>query len=614
MRAGDVARIPNYDSGWVGGVDSLLNPADVQPGRYSWLVNGINRGGIIQTRPKKRRLFSVVGQNAQGLISFRTYDGTWYLVFCVDGLGFYSQFPFTSYQQIPVLKFSASATRIYMEVGIQDITYDSQQNIVQLPNPVYTVFFNDGISAPGWWDGTNASQPTPTYTVQGSNTIPTSLPIGTAMAFSGNRLWVASDHFVYASDLFYPQSFTEGTYVAEASGFRFPDPVTSFLSIPNNGGMYVFTDQGVYSLMTNQQTRSSWQTTQGFQSTITEEFGNVAPFAPIYLHGLPWIFTERGLISLDQALNDYRTSTITSQDGEMERSKRLLSTDITGICTGVFENMLMVSVPYCSLFNRHTWIMDGSINSKLSTYGQSTPVWSGVWTGTYPVQYANVLQGGIQHNYELSYSAGQIAYPDGTSRGIHIWENFIQYYPGDDYNTPVRCSFETRLITNQSTTSFEELMRCAYLEFTGVKLEGTVAIELYIAGMAGLYKLISSGTLRADVGPFGSPENPIMYYKVSGQQTTILQSYKKQDRWFRSEEIKWNDGQTSAHFTEVGLQDGIDKGFQVCVKWTGNFGFRSIKLYTMNQSERGVGKMMPQEGSTQSVVLDTGDSSPILTP
>jgi hypothetical protein len=107
------------DGPWAGGMDSLLHPSLVDPSCYTWGVNVINRGGLPQTRPGRRRVWSFLGQNAQGAVSYRTYDGTQYLVIVIDGVPWFSQFPFTSFSAIASVRMKADAPRVFMTSALQ---------------------------------------------------------------------------------------------------------------------------------------------------------------------------------------------------------------------------------------------------------------------------------------------------------------------------------------------------------------------------------------------------------------------------------------------------------------------------------------------------------------
>jgi hypothetical protein len=594
------------DNGWTGGCDSLLFPTDIQQGCYVWSVNAINRGGIVQTRPRRKRLFSIAGSLAQGFCEFLTLQQTQYLVWAIDGLIYFSQYPFNQYGLIQGLSFNPYAQRIFFCAQVQAAFYNPDSSIAILPTPINYLFIQDGVSAPGWWDGTTAYQPTSTSlntavpATTGVALTSITPPVGTAMCASGGRLWIAVGRQVYASDYVIPTQFREQEYLAEASGFQFPRLVTCMLQAPQDTGTFVFTDRGVYSLQSNIVDRTTWNQTPQFQSTITEEIGCVAPFSPIYQHGLPWFYTAKGFISMDMALQNHITNVLYTRDGEMRRSKAKLSPTVSGVCTGIFENLLMVSVPHASQFNRHTWVQDGGIAPKLnSTVGSC---WTGVWTGTYPVQYATVIYNGVEHNYEFSYSNGYIASSQANlpiNLPISIWENF-QKISLDDAVTPVRAKLETRAFRMPN----DESMQACFVEVLLTQISGTASLSFSIGGIAGLYQLLSTSTFRADEGPFFNAAMMTIYYVFPGVDDTIIQSYRTQNRYPRSTETVIQSTAGSAHFIEVGYSDFIDKGFQVLLEWTGNLAVREVKFYYRPFSVPCVGSLPVNESTTPHIVLD----------
>jgi hypothetical protein len=590
------------DSGWVGGCDTLLFPTDLTPGCYVWSVNALNRGGIVSTRPRKRRLFSIPGSLGQGFCEFLTLDLTQYLVWAIDGLVYYSIYPFNSYTQIQGISFNPYAARIHFCQQVQAATYNPDNTIAILPNPVRYLFMQDGTSSCAWWDGTNAFQPFSTFTPE-TPSVPTGIattqiypPIGTAMVASGGRIWIAVGRQVYASDYVIPTQFREQAYLAEVSGFQFPRPVNCMLQAPQDSGTFVFTDSGIYTLQSNILDRTQWQSTPLFQNTVTEEIGCVAPFSPIYQHGLPWFYTAKGFISMDMALQLNISNVLYTRDGEMRRSKALLSPTVTGICTGIFENVLMISVPHASQYNRHTWIMDGGIAPKLNN--SLGACWTGVWTGTYPVQYATLIYNGVEHNYELSYSNGYIL-SSGNKYPISIWENF-QNIALDDNATPVRSKMETRMWR----TINDETFQACFVEVLITQLSGEATLTFSIGGAAGLYQHLSTSTFRADVGPFFNPAMMTIYYVFPGQETTEIQSYRGQNRYARSTEVTIAPSPNSYHFIEVGTNELIDRAFQVLLEWTGNMAVRVVKLFYRPYSTPSVGYTPVNESGTPHIVLD----------
>ena len=99
--------------------------------------------------------------------------------------------------------------RIWFCNAIQAITFNPDNSIAILPQPKNIVLMQDGVSTPCYWDADDfSSGPVDLDYVTGNPKAP--LPIGTAMVWQDNRLWLAVGPLVYASDLLYPQSFHRG--------------------------------------------------------------------------------------------------------------------------------------------------------------------------------------------------------------------------------------------------------------------------------------------------------------------------------------------------------------------------------------------------------------------
>jgi hypothetical protein len=595
------------DGQYVGGVDSLLYPTDLTPGCYAWGVNVINRGGVIQTRPAKRRVTSFCGHNAQGAFWVRTMDDRNYKLIAIDGKVYWAPYPFKVWTQMSGVSFLADAPRIYFCNAEQAIVYDSGNNIVLLPQPKNIVLMQDGTSTPCYWDTNDFSSGLVNLSyVTGNPASP--LPIGTAMLWQDNRLWVVVQNLVFASDLLYPQSFTENTYLAEASGFRFPRPVVNLVPSPVQG-VLVATQSSLHSLQSFIQDRTTWNETPNFQADVNLEIGFVGPWGYVYLHGMLWMMTARGIISYDRALTQNLTTVILTADGEMQRSKHLMAPDVTGVALGVWENVLMVSVPASCLENRHTWIMDAGVAEKLNN--QSGMCWTGIWTGTYPVQYTSPIINGTQHNYELSYSSGFLAVNQGDSpspqpetdlplqANIHLWEN---YMPNQitDVEANIHCSLETRAFLLQT----DDYYRFVFAEFMIVNLKGTVPIQVYVTGLAGNYQPLFSTTLRADVGPWGNPSIETPLYYVALGQTTQFENYRRQARHMRTQEFIVHESPDAAACTEIQRLDGVDKAFQLMVQWQGRLGIRQLKFFYDRQLQSPQGVCPVDESTTPHIVLE----------
>jgi hypothetical protein len=595
------------DGQYSAGVDSLLYPTDLVPGSYAWGVNIINRGGVPQTRPAKRRVVSFLGHNAQGAFWVRTMDDRNYKLIAIDGKIYWAPYPFKAWTQMAGVHFLADAPRIYFCNAEQVVYYGPDNSIVLLPNPKNIVLMQDGTSTPCFWDTDDFSSGLVDLAhVTGTPASP--LPIGTVMLWQDNRLWVVCKNLVFASDLLYPQSFTETTYLAEASGFRFPRPVSQMVSSPVQG-ILVATQSSLHTLQSNIQDRTQWNTTPDFQADVNLEIGFIAPNAYAYLHGMLWFLTARGVISYDRALTQNLTTVILTADGELARSKHLMAPDVTGACMGVWENVLMVSVPASCLENRHTWIMDGGVAEKLNN--QAGMCWVGIWTGTYPVQYTAPIINGTQHNYELSYSAGFLALNEGDSPSpqpetdmplqsyIHLWEN---YMPNQvtDVEANIHCSFETRAFLLQT----DDYYRFVFAEFMLVNLKGTVPIQVYVTGLAGNYQPLFSTTLRADVGPWGNPSISTPLYYIAKQGTTEFENYRRQVRHMRTSEFIVHESPDQSACTEIQRLDGVDKAFQLMIQWQGRLGVRQIKFFYDRQLQSPQGVCPVDESTTPHIVLE----------
>jgi hypothetical protein len=588
------------DGPWPGGCDSFLYATDIAQGSYAWGVNIVNRGGVVQTRPGKHRVISFCGRIAQGLHWCRTVDDQNYLLVAIDGSVYWAPFPFLVWTKAANIALSATASRVWFCTGLQSINYDTSGNIVLLPTPINIVCIQDGTSTPCYWNAVDYTNGQITAaSIPGDAPHQKPMPVGTAMLWQDNYLWVASQHIVYASDLLYPQCFSQNDFLAEKTGFRFPRSVTNMIPSPVQG-ILVETDSSMHSLQSFIQDRTQWQTTQGFQSDVNLEVGLAAPFAIAYMHGMPWILTHRGMISYDRASNTTLSSVLLTQDGEMTRSKELLHQDIRHACMGVWENVLLLSVPASSPYNRHTWILDAGIAAKLnSNLGMC---WAGIWTGTYPIQYASPIVTGVQHNYELAYSSGYLALNAGDSpspmadsglplqANIHLYENMIPNQI-DDVESDISCSFETKAFI----LATDDYYRFVFAEFMLVHLRGVVNLQVYVSGVAGNYQPLFSTTLRADIGPWGNPPDSVLYYvagsgeAVPAGTSTKFENYRSQVRHLRSSEFIVHASDDGAACTEIQRLDGIDKAFQLMIQWQGRLGIRQLKFFYDRQLQSGQG-------------------------
>jgi hypothetical protein len=603
------------DGPWPGGVDSFLYPTDLAPGTYAWAVNIVNRGGVVQTRPGKHRVISFSGRIAQGAHWCRTVDDQNFLLVAIDGKVYWSAFPFLTWTVAANITLNANATRVWFATGIQAIQYNTDDSIALLPNPINIVTIQDGTTGPWFWNAVDQTNGiiNAAYITGTANKVP--MPIGTAMLWKDNYMWLASKNIVYASDLLYPQAFSQQGFLAEQSGYRMPRSVTNMIPSPEQG-VLVETDSSLHALESFIPDRTTWQTTTGFQSDVNLEIGLVAPFAIAYMHGMPWFLTARGVISYDRAQTTNLTSVLYTQDGEMMRSKQLLHQDVRRSCMGVWENCLLLSVPASSTYNRHTWVLDAGVAAKLNN--PLGNCWTGIWTGTFPVQFVSPIVNGVQHNYELAYSAGYLALNTGDSpspmvetglppqANIHLFENMIPNQI-DDVESRISCSLETKAFV----LATDDYYRFVFAEFMLVHIRGIVDVQVYVAGVAGNYQPLFSTTLRADIGPWGNPsQDSILYYVAAAGEnvpqgtTTQFENYRSQVRHLRSAEFIVHASPDGAACTEIQRLDGVDKAFQLLIQWQGRMGIRQLKFFYDRQLQSPLGVCPVDESATPHITVE----------
>jgi hypothetical protein len=594
------ARTPVQDRFWVEGCSTLQFPTDLAQGTYYWSENCVNRGGVIQTRPGRELLFTLPGKQAQGLSLYRPFRAKEQLVWAIDGLVYWSESPFTTYSKLKNVGFYPHSHQVFMCQAREEVMHNADGSITLLDQPIDVLILQDGFTASAFWDSKTSRH------MKGGAPF-FEAPVGGPMAFSGNRLWIAQAETIFTSDLLAPRSYTERTYLAESDGFKLPEPCTGMLDTPASDALLAFSPFTITSLQSTILDRAQWQNTPDFQKIISKDYGSVSPFSAVNQFGLPWFFSEVGLLSLNEALQQYRSSRTNPQDGEMTRSKMNMSPQRDGICAVSFENWLLVAVPSGSRFNRHTWVMDGSPMALLGS--QAGPCWVGIWTGTFPVQFATGEVEDVPRCFELSYSCSKATATDGSQSQIQLWELFTD--PRADQavaakQTPIACSWETKMFEVSQTG---ELARFKYVEFDVVELYGEVDIQIYYAPIKGHYRKIYELHLSAEVGLPGNENFPL--YSYNGTATdTIMESFKPQTRTVRAPEISGSIDETDDCADSCAIESdyghSVDKAFQILINWQGQMGIRELRLFLEPYPQPGIGTCTPTEVGETNILSAIG--------
>lgn len=569
-------------SNWLGGADSLLPPDQINQAQYSWLINGMNRGGIVQTRPGFDLVTTVPGFKMQGGIIFKPNNSRPTMVLAVDGLIYSSKFPFKSFVKVNDLKFSAEAPIVNFKSVLKSVKLNADGSLTLIP-PVAMVIIQDGITRAASFDGTTGKHlrsETPFFGV----------PIGLWMEWTSSRLWVFNGSRGYVSDLANPDTFSEGTYLAERANFELPAEVTGTIESSDQKSLLVFTDSTTTAFQSSILDRTQWGLTPDFQKLVLPGIGCVAGRSPVNQYGLTWWFSRAGMINLNAALYTLRTSELTTVDGEMMRSKRIMAGDMSGICSAFFESILLCSVPAGGRYNEQTWVADQSPTGESE---QAPMAWVGIWTGIRPIVWMKAVFTGRERLYAVTYDATD---RDGTR--IHVWEAFKD--DRRDNDSRISCQMETAM------ASGNELNRFRYAELDLCEILGPVALDVFVGGRKGPWYPILSTTLQAEIGSIGSAVQKII------TKQSILQSFKPQSRELKTEEFSPQD--LGCGGVESSDSPGKDKGFQLLLQWRGRMGVRRIRLVSEEDASADQGACAGEgEFNEINILNDKGESIAVPT-
>ena len=166
----------------------------------------------------------------------------------------------------------------------------------------------DGVRAACSWDGSNKT---------GEQNI--DVPIGFWMAYSGNRLWVATGNVISASDLGNPLGWSERVSGTGRGDFSVARPITAmqdYVGQNNDSRLYVFTDRSTYSLASGILNRALWAETPNFQNVLFPTIGCIAGKSICFQAGMMWWYSQGGLVSADVAASSYLSSQVLYKDVE----------------------------------------------------------------------------------------------------------------------------------------------------------------------------------------------------------------------------------------------------------------------------------------------------------
>lgn len=544
-------RRPDGDTSFLPGMNSNAHPTQLQPGQYARSMNTVNRGGIVQCRPGRRCKFVCPPGNFQGSEWFIPKQGTRVILFAVEGLVYISEFPYTSFRQIPGIQFLSHVKQVFFQQVEQSVQINDDGSLTLISPRNLMVMQDGGFTPAAVFDGTTAEH----------QIGPGKIPLGGAMEWVADRLFVARDSFMFASDLANPLGFTEPLYIATIGSFTLPGAITALRKTTNPASpqLLVFTEHTTSLFQVGIRDRSQWPTTPNFQMLVLPGIGCTSNRSVIAHYGLLFWWSEFGLVSFDAAGLNFITASLPYRDAEMNDSKGQLSQDVSGISAASVENYLLVSVPHADLHNRHTWVLDTGAFPTLNA--MAPPVWNSFWTGTRPINWLVGQVNDTNAVFEFSQDF------DGL---VRLWEEFTPDRLDDGCH--ITWYLETRGYFNQDPT-VKKQFRFAKVFLS--ELLGTIDVAVFWAGaQRGKYKRILTKRINATAGVLRATDI------VTADE--LVFALKKQSRELKTEDAKeiWtNETQTSCG-VEDAKAEFMDESFQLLIVVSGPGAVNAVLTYT----------------------------------
>lgn len=565
------------DLSFPGGMRSDLDPLRINAGTYFSSINAINRGGAVTSRPGYTWKFNLPDGRFQGAHFLRSYQGEESVFFAIEGDVYRSPYPFVNYTKVADALLNPASDFVMFCTTEQSVIRNADESLSVIA-PRRLLLVQDGTSPALYWDGATMKR-APVYTVGGVVVDDISVPNGTSMVWSGDRLWVANGPSLFASDINNPLLFEEATYLSNQSqSFRLFEDITAMAEYTSNTGsqLLVFTKSTVSAFQSSIRKRADWSTVNNFQQVILTGIGCVAPRSVVSQLGSLWWMTRYGMTELNAALSVYRDSTLRYPDIAMAVSKAFLARDLSTIACGAHENFLLVSTPSGSIDNVHTWVMDKAETVRTDSSTSESPVWSSIWTGTAPAQWLTVDAGGATSMLQFSRLS------DGR---YSCWETFTD--KRTDEGAPITWGFETRAYLfkqfgkGPAGLSYQDTIdpkRFKYAEFFLDRIEGDLDVMAHYVGATKgtplriLTKRISAGNENLDA---------VTEYDADGPAIPFLTS---QTRLIRTQE----DGSSflSGESVESERPDEVDIGFRLSFIASGAGSVRAVRLFAQTATQR----------------------------
>lgn len=560
-----VERILDYDGTFFRGCKSDADPGQVPQGYFWNSINMLNLSGMLSCRPGYRCITDLPAGKLQGATIFRPSQGLEQMVICIEGVIYVAEWPYKAFRFLPNVQMLPSAKQIFWQMTTQSARRltDDFAGAIEVVEPREVLFIQDGANtAPAWYDGSDSGH------IRG---LPFQTPSGGPMVWIGDRLWVARENLVFASDISNPFSFREQTYLGGTQAFIFAREVTAMAKTPSLEfpQLIVYTAEATSIIQASLRKRDLWPDTDGMQKEVFQ-VGCVSQRSVVNHYGRVSWFTPSGIAWFDAASAANLTARIPIRDNEMMLSKARLSDDLELVAGAAFGQYLLVSVPSDDLFNKHTWVLN---NASLETLNDNSgPSWSGFWMGTRPVEWVYGVIVGKERIFHVSTDE------DGVNR---LWEAFTP--DRLDNGCPIMWAVETRGYFGQTTQAKkvpEAAVRFMFADLGLVGVEEDLDIGVfYSGGVRGTYKQIMGKKLSVAEGSL-APELEIT-------ATTQIFEVKPQSRVVRTQDANQtpmsDDGGSCP--PESKRNENVDESFQLLIVGHGPAAIRWIRAFALDEKE-----------------------------
>lgn len=486
------------------GVDTYRAPVRVPRNQCCLLINTTTRQDFASQRPGWRQIGLKFVENQavdvqagfeQGYFqAFNSYVpdfGPSHQVWSISGRLF---------------RVSPFAGGVVQEIPLPNVRPTNRQQVWFCQGEIF-LFIQDGQSIPliYWGGGIRESDVNGSSGTDPDGKPLNEIPVGTCMAYSGGRMWVAlpgGRSFVAGDGVYGPTGtaafnsrdsiirFTENNYLAGGLPFPIPanmGPIRSMIALANldtslgQGPLQVFTPSGAFSIQAPLD-RALWALmTDPIKTVSLLQQGAISPVGVELVNGDVWYRSLNDVWSFFIARRNFGSWGNHGMGYEVIKHLKDDDKGLLDHCSmALFDNRLFTT---CSpgrsashgIFHRGLVVLDFIPLTSLA--GPEPPCWDGLWTGEYGdiLQVQTIASEGVDH----LYAAVLAPEDDNGIRKIQLWE--LSHQDGHDTDalsvkTRISRVLEGPKLDFQNKTEQKLLEGC---EIWADKIRGTVDFTLF---------------------------------------------------------------------------------------------------------------------------------------